>query len=155
MIRRDLLFFRSCLRSWLEQDRSCPTCRVNLGETQETPSNEANWQPAVKTPQNMDLSPFVRNRGERRRNNLFRFDGKKTTIDNRKLTSNLFFLGRQLASWLPIFSVQVVQEGRQRPVTQMERMVLLKGLVFFPYTVFSLSLRHVLCRTFCLIIPWI
>ncbi|XP_065832355.1 E3 ubiquitin-protein ligase AMFR-like [Oscarella lobularis] len=98
------LFHLSCLRSWLEQDRSCPTCRVNLGETQETPSNEANWQPAVETPRNMDLSPFVRNRGERRRNNLFRFDG------------------RQLASWLPIFSVQVVQEGRQRPVTQMERM---------------------------------
>ncbi|XP_065832136.1 E3 ubiquitin-protein ligase AMFR-like [Oscarella lobularis] len=98
------LFHLSCLRSWLEQDRSCPTCRVNLGETQETPSNEANWQPAVKTPRNMDLSPFVRNRGERRQNNWFRFDG------------------RQLASWLPIFSVQVVQEGRQRPVTQMERM---------------------------------
>ena len=29
-------YFSSCLRSWLEQDSTCPTCRTTLADPQQT-----------------------------------------------------------------------------------------------------------------------
>ena len=63
--------FSSCLRSWLEQDATCPTCRQSIGETplQATPPPnpppQANARPA--------RPPGRRQRRQQR--NFFHFDG--------------------------------------------------------------------------------
>ncbi|XP_034445161.1 autocrine motility factor receptor a isoform X1 [Hippoglossus hippoglossus] len=82
------LFHSSCLRSWLEQDTSCPTCRMSLdiGEGGEVP---VETREAV--PDNMaagaggDTRPHLN-----QLNHFFHFDGSR------------------IASWLPSFSVEVM-----------------------------------------------
>ena len=46
-LTRDLILLspRSCLRSWLEHDTSCPTCRLSLGPTQPTTPEAAAPRP--------------------------------------------------------------------------------------------------------------
>ena len=39
MFECDLYHYSACLRSWLEQDTSCPTCRMSLTERPEEPQN--------------------------------------------------------------------------------------------------------------------
>lgn len=65
-----LFVYRSCLQSWLEQDTSCPTCRLAL---------------SIQSPGSMDprldplLSPDLQNDGQattrRQPNHFFHFDG--------------------------------------------------------------------------------
>lgn len=65
-------FHGSCLRLWLEQDASCPTCRRKLNtseeQTEETPPQEApvwqfnlrrisRWLPSLQVTVNYDLQP--------------------------------------------------------------------------------------------------
>uniref|UniRef100_A0A4D5R9Y2 E3 ubiquitin-protein ligase AMFR n=1 Tax=Scolopendra viridis TaxID=118503 RepID=A0A4D5R9Y2_SCOVI len=85
------LFHNSCLRSWLEQDTSCPTCRTSLSghNEQEAISNAVN-------------------------NNGNSLDGIGTTNSlpdaqpNRTTTNHFFhFDGSRYVSWLPSFSVEV------------------------------------------------
>ncbi len=58
------LFHQNCLRSWLEQDTTCPICRLSL--------QEDNTQPVSST-QNL-----IANNGQRRgRNHLFTFNGNR------------------------------------------------------------------------------
>ncbi|KAK7913663.1 hypothetical protein WMY93_013874 [Mugilogobius chulae] len=85
------LFHNSCLRSWLEQDTSCPTCRKSLNingdgvqtrDQQQGPALEDNIGavgPAV------DARPHIN-----QHNHFFHFDGSR------------------IASWLPSFSVEVM-----------------------------------------------
>lgn len=88
------LFHNSCLRSWLEQDTSCPTCRMSLSE-----------------PGALDLA------GE-----LSRDEGRNTALllgalgaqddaprHPQNTTTNHFFHfdGSRYVSWLPSFSVEV------------------------------------------------
>lgn len=91
-------FHHSCLRSWLEQDTSCPTCRTMLNER---PSGDANGNlpEAEGTPDNMP-SPGAAN--QQTTNHFFHFDGSR------------------YVSWLPSFSVEVTHTqllpGRQPAV---------------------------------------
>lgn len=71
------LFHNSCLQSWLEQDTSCPTCRLALSMQ---PSHRENTQELQNEPQ----TPARRNE-----NHFFHFDGSR------------------YVSWLPSFSVEV------------------------------------------------
>ncbi|KAF7384365.1 hypothetical protein HZH66_012615 [Vespula vulgaris] len=71
------LFHNSCLQSWLEQDTSCPTCRLAL-------SMQANHR--ENTPE-LALEPQTPTR--RNDNHFFHFDGSR------------------YVSWLPSFSVEV------------------------------------------------
>ncbi|XP_061162346.1 E3 ubiquitin-protein ligase AMFR-like [Saccostrea echinata] len=93
------LFHNSCLRSWLEQDTSCPTCRMSLNEGPQVNPNlnvldergAAPPQPPQQQPQNQFTNHF------------FHFDGSR------------------YVSWFPSFSVEVTHTqllpgGRQRPV---------------------------------------
>ncbi|XP_062570495.1 E3 ubiquitin-protein ligase AMFR-like [Saccostrea cucullata] len=93
------LFHNSCLRSWLEQDTSCPTCRMSLNEGPQVDPNlnvpdergAAPPQPPQQQPQNQFTNHF------------FHFDGSR------------------YVSWFPSFSVEVTHTqllpgGRQRPV---------------------------------------
>lgn len=81
------LFHNSCLRSWLEQDTSCPTCRMALTERQETP-NAANNAPAGAA-NNPNMAEGTANANQGTTNHFFHFDGSR------------------YVSWLPSFSVEV------------------------------------------------
>lgn len=85
------LFHNSCLRSWLEQDTSCPTCRTSLNinsdsvqprDQQQGAGLEINTG-AVGAP--TDARPHIN-----QHNHFFHFDGSR------------------IASWLPSFSVEVM-----------------------------------------------
>ncbi|XP_035645898.1 autocrine motility factor receptor a isoform X2 [Oncorhynchus keta] len=86
------LFHNSCLRSWLEQDTSCPTCRMSLNisegaggereERQREPMLEDNMGPGGPGP---DARQHLN-----QHNHFFHFDGSR------------------IASWLPSFSVEVM-----------------------------------------------
>uniref|UniRef100_H2M8V3 E3 ubiquitin-protein ligase AMFR n=1 Tax=Oryzias latipes TaxID=8090 RepID=H2M8V3_ORYLA len=85
------LFHNSCLRSWLEQDTSCPTCRTSLNISGDG-SQVRNQQPGVGLEDNIgpvgaapDARPHIN-----QHNHFFHFDGSR------------------IASWLPSFSVEVM-----------------------------------------------
>ncbi|XP_075796516.1 E3 ubiquitin-protein ligase AMFR isoform X1 [Pelodiscus sinensis] len=83
------LFHNSCLRSWLEQDTSCPTCRMSLNITDNHRVREDHQR------ENLDenLVPVAVAEGRPRlnqHNHFFHFDGSR------------------IASWLPSFSVEVM-----------------------------------------------
>ncbi|XP_026712425.1 E3 ubiquitin-protein ligase AMFR isoform X1 [Athene cunicularia] len=83
------LFHNSCLRSWLEQDTSCPTCRMSLNITDNHHVREDHQR------ENLDenLVPVAVAEGRPRlnqHNHFFHFDGSR------------------IASWLPSFSVEVM-----------------------------------------------
>ncbi|KAJ8962765.1 hypothetical protein NQ318_001164 [Aromia moschata] len=85
------LFHNTCLLSWLEQDTSCPTCRMALNI--QTPSPTQMEPPELQAdPQENTRRPF---------NHFFHFDGSR------------------YVSWLPSFSVEVshIQAIRQNHVT--------------------------------------
>ncbi|XP_011142738.1 E3 ubiquitin-protein ligase AMFR isoform X2 [Harpegnathos saltator] len=71
------LFHNSCLQSWLEQDTSCPTCRLPL-------SMQANHRE-----NSLEMPPESQALARRNDNHFFHFDGSR------------------YVSWLPSFSVEV------------------------------------------------
>ena len=78
------LFHTMCLQSWLEQDKSCPTCRLALNI--ENPSDNRPESPEIQ--HNAPQPP------RRPLNHFFHFDGSR------------------YVSWLPSFSVEVSQLPR-------------------------------------------
>ncbi|XP_034944074.1 E3 ubiquitin-protein ligase AMFR-like [Chelonus insularis] len=74
------LFHNSCLQSWLEQDTSCPTCRLVLSMQASHRDN---------TPELRPESPESQTSVGRNDNHFFHFDGSR------------------YVSWLPSFSVEV------------------------------------------------
>ncbi|XP_012946175.1 E3 ubiquitin-protein ligase AMFR [Aplysia californica] len=93
------LFHNSCLRSWLEQDTSCPTCRTALSET---PQGERNPMGPPGAPNVAD--GIVPPAPQGTTNHFFHFDGSR------------------YVSWLPSFSVEVTHTnllpGQQAHATQ-------------------------------------
>ncbi|GFN91355.1 E3 ubiquitin-protein ligase amfr-like protein [Plakobranchus ocellatus] len=93
------LFHNSCLRSWLEQDTSCPTCRTTLSETNEREDPRPR-QPGA--PNGGEVIAPQPNQGTT--NHFFHFDGSR------------------YVSWLPSFSVEVTHTnllpGQQAHATQ-------------------------------------
>ncbi|CAF1141068.1 unnamed protein product [Rotaria sp. Silwood1] len=95
------LFHQNCLRSWLEQDTTCPICRLSLQEdtTQQTPNVPVQTPPtpnfllwpsltlARRTPNVLGLTDTTVQRPPG--NHLFRFDGSR------------------YSSWLPSFSIEI------------------------------------------------
>lgn len=93
------LFHNSCLRSWLEQDTSCPTCRMSLNineggrernEGQRAPMDDS----GAPGPGN-DARPHLN-----QHNHFFHFDGSR------------------IASWLPSFSVEVMHTTNLMTIAQ-------------------------------------
>uniref|UniRef100_A0A8C0JW80 E3 ubiquitin-protein ligase AMFR n=1 Tax=Canis lupus dingo TaxID=286419 RepID=A0A8C0JW80_CANLU len=93
------LFHNSCLRSWLEQDTSCPTCRMSLNiadnnrvrEDQQGDNLDENLVPVAATEGRPRLNQH---------NHFFHFDGSR------------------IASWLPSFSVEVMHTTNILGITQ-------------------------------------
>jgi hypothetical protein len=91
-----ILFFilSNCLRSWLEQDTSCPTCRKSLQDDKEQQQQQASSSGAAEvnlggnTQQQNQQQP-QQPRGRFVQRNLFHFDGSR------------------YISWLPSFSLQL------------------------------------------------
>ncbi|XP_074037010.1 E3 ubiquitin-protein ligase AMFR isoform X2 [Leptinotarsa decemlineata] len=73
------LFHNTCLLSWLEQDTSCPTCRMALNIQNPSAANQEPPELQADTQENV-RRPF---------NHFFHFDGSR------------------YVSWLPSFSVEV------------------------------------------------
>lgn len=84
------LFHNSCLRSWLEQDTSCPTCRTSLKNRNED-EEESHDSPGMIGERDVrdNTNRGVGNPG--RTNHFFHFDGSR------------------YASWLPSVSVEVTR----------------------------------------------
>jgi autocrine motility factor receptor len=87
------LFHNSCLRSWLEQDTSCPTCRTSLKARRVTrnATNNANNNGETQSPNPHDNTA---------REHFFHFDGSR------------------YASWLPSVSVEVRRPIRNASITR-------------------------------------
>ncbi|TSM52249.1 E3 ubiquitin-protein ligase AMFR [Bagarius yarrelli] len=83
------LFHSSCLRSWLEQDTSCPTCRMSLnineGVREREEGQRAPADDNMAAGPGNDVRPHLN-----QHNHFFHFDGSR------------------IASWLPSFSVEVM-----------------------------------------------
>lgn len=98
------LFHNACLLSWLEQDTSCPTCRMSLSEGQQgdpngnVADNNGDARPNVPHPPPQPNPQTT--------NHFFHFDGSR------------------YVSWLPSFSVEVThtqllpQGGVRQPALQ-------------------------------------
>lgn len=80
------LFHNSCLRSWLEQDTSCPKCRTSIKGPQDSFITE------TEDPSETEEEVFDTVRPHQR-NHLFHFDTARYT-------------NNQLLSWLPTISIE-------------------------------------------------
>ncbi|KAK3086154.1 hypothetical protein FSP39_014404 [Pinctada imbricata] len=84
------LFHNACLRSWLEQDTSCPTCRTSLNEGQDQDPNS-------NVPNERGAAP-----------NVIPGVLPQHAANNQATTNHFFhFDGSRYVSWLPSFSVEV------------------------------------------------
>ncbi|KFO26970.1 E3 ubiquitin-protein ligase AMFR [Fukomys damarensis] len=93
------LFHNSCLRSWLEQDTSCPTCRMSLNIADNNRAREDHQGENLHE----NLVPVAAAEGRPRlnqHNHFFHFDGSR------------------IASWLPSFSVEVMHTTNILGITQ-------------------------------------
>ncbi|XP_052251704.1 E3 ubiquitin-protein ligase AMFR-like isoform X2 [Dreissena polymorpha] len=91
------LFHNSCLRSWLEQDTSCPTCRQSLSDR---PAVDPNGNISDRVIDN-EAGAQPPQLGNQTTNHFFHFDGSR------------------YVSWLPSFSVEVTHTNmlaNNRPV---------------------------------------
>uniref|UniRef100_A0A8D0B1L6 E3 ubiquitin-protein ligase AMFR n=1 Tax=Salvator merianae TaxID=96440 RepID=A0A8D0B1L6_SALMN len=82
------LFHNSCLRSWLEQDTSCPTCRMSLNITDNHRAREDHQRGNID--ENLAPAAVADRPHLNQHNHFFHFDGSR------------------IASWLPSFSVEVM-----------------------------------------------
>ncbi|XP_048254927.1 E3 ubiquitin-protein ligase AMFR-like isoform X1 [Haliotis rufescens] len=103
------LFHNSCLRSWLEQDTSCPTCRMPLSDGQRERQNVPQGGPAETGNAGAPPAPPA---NAATTNHFFHFDASR------------------YVSWLPSFSVEVThtnlltgqQQARVSPTSQLDNM---------------------------------
>ncbi|RZB40377.1 E3 ubiquitin-protein ligase AMFR-like, partial [Asbolus verrucosus] len=103
---RNHLEQNTCLLSWLEQDTSCPTCRLSLNI--QNPSSARIDPP--------ELQVDVPQPQRRPQNHFFHFDGDfLLQFDVTHLA--LPFLGSRYVSWLPSFSVEVSHAQQNGPVS--------------------------------------
>ncbi|XP_029464567.1 E3 ubiquitin-protein ligase AMFR [Rhinatrema bivittatum] len=92
-------FHNSCLRSWLEQDTSCPTCRMSLNIADNSRIREEQQRENVD--ENQAPGPPAEGRPPlNHHNHFFHFDGSR------------------IASWLPSFSVEVMHTTNILGITQ-------------------------------------
>lgn len=89
------LFHNSCLQSWLEQDTSCPTCRLALS-VQSSTRMQPNRQPNIDFDELEQLTGAGANVGAAGAGNVL---GRNNHF--------FHFNGQRYISWLPNFSVEV------------------------------------------------
>lgn len=82
------LFHNSCLRSWLEQDTSCPTCRTSLKSGQHEETSVEELEDGSESEEE-----FIEAARIHQRNHFFHFDSSR-------YTNNPFL------SWMPTISIE-------------------------------------------------
>ncbi|KAK7115460.1 E3 ubiquitin-protein ligase AMFR-like isoform X2 [Littorina saxatilis] len=125
------LFHNSCLRSWLEQDTSCPTCRMTLSERTGDQNPRADRTEAAGAT-NVNLAEAAAAANQGTTNHFFHFDGSR------------------YVSWLPSFSVEVthtsLMPGQQLRIqtSQLDSMLRQVQMMFpnFPSQVILDDLRQ-------------
>ena len=104
---------RHCLRSWLEQHTSCPTCRKSLNDEKEpttTPPNTGTQQAAAATGANT-ANTQAPNAAAAPDNAQ-----PRPAFNGLNVQRNYFhFNGSRYFSWLPNFSIQVTNGGNLLP----------------------------------------
>ncbi|XP_067927923.1 E3 ubiquitin-protein ligase AMFR-like isoform X2 [Watersipora subatra] len=102
------MFHNPCLRSWLAQDISCPTCRIGLGEQKPESPNQDSADGELPPPaavRGAERAARPEPRRLNRTNHLFHFDASR------------------YISWLPSFSVEVTHtQGQPRDNYQLDSM---------------------------------
>jgi len=96
------LYHSACLRSWLERDFSCPSCRLRLGR-----ENNNEEQAATST---LETTPTIR------RNTTAATINNLTIGEGRQQGQLLQFEGSRIANWILSFYVEVLpaRSVRQR-----------------------------------------
>lgn len=85
------LFHHSCLRSWLEQDTSCPTCRTSLkGHHHDDLLID---EDEIEDRSEIEEEFIEQNNRPNQRNHFFRFDSSRYT-------------NNRILSWLPTISIE-------------------------------------------------
>lgn len=99
------IFHQNCLRSWLEQDTSCPTCRKSLQDEKENLPRQGQENTNLNR-QNI-IDPFLEQIPQNPPTNEAT-QNQLPQIPQRIVQRNLFhFDGSRYISWLPSFSLQV------------------------------------------------
>lgn len=83
------LFHHSCLRSWLEQDTSCPTCRTSLKGHDDLLIDEDEIDDRSESEEEF----IEQTNRQNQRNHFFRFDSSRYT-------------NNRILSWLPTISIE-------------------------------------------------
>jgi autocrine motility factor receptor len=113
------IFHHNCLRSWLEQDTSCPTCRKSLQDDKEVQQQSAatflNTDPQQATAAGLAEQPQTG--GAAATTATAAQQQPQLPIQQQQFTHrNLFhFDGSRYISWLPSFSLQVTNGGTMLP----------------------------------------
>ena len=71
----DVFLCSSCLRSWLEQDATCPTCRTSIGDAPLAPEHAAPPAQAGPAGDDAEHAPPPVMQEQQLRNHFFHFDG--------------------------------------------------------------------------------
>jgi hypothetical protein len=107
-----LLFFQldsNCLRSWLEQDTSCPTCRLSLQDEKDNQTRQHNIGLQQQQQQQQQL---VQQQQQQQQQQQLPLPPQELQAQQqqelRRMQTNFFhFDGSRYVSWLPSFSVEV------------------------------------------------
>lgn len=111
------IFHHNCLRSWLEQDTSCPTCRKSLQDDKEIQQqsaaaflNTANLEANIQQPQAQQAQQQQQQQPQQQQQQ------PQQPVQPQFTHRNLFhFDGSRYISWLPSFSLQVTNGGAMLP----------------------------------------
>lgn len=95
------LFHNTCLQSWLEQDKSCPTCRLVLTDNQNGASVNGATNVTNVDAVNEDGQPLVGGAAGQQQ------QAQTTRPHQRHLQHFFHFDASRYVSWLPSFSVEV------------------------------------------------
>ncbi|EDV26081.1 uncharacterized protein TRIADDRAFT_24155, partial [Trichoplax adhaerens] len=100
------LFHSSCLQSWLEQDTTCPTCRLSLA----------------------DICPDTQHVDSRYQEGPYSMHGQAAGADGNLVVNArnhyFHFDGSRIASWMPSFSVEVTSNREMMMPHQTEAMAM-------------------------------
>jgi autocrine motility factor receptor len=101
------VFHHHCLRSWLEQDTSCPTCRRSLQDEKEMSQRSINLNHFINNTNNNNI-----NNNQNNGNNINNTNVNNTENQRRYVHRNLFhFNGSRYSRWLPNFSLEVTNNA--------------------------------------------